>query len=107
METLTDTIEPNAMRVRRDRLAQDVRVLVKDAEELLKATGNDLSDKANEARSRLMATLDKAKATCHELEEKARVGAKMADQVIRGHPYQSIGVAFGVGLLIGVLVNRR
>lgn len=54
-----------------------------------------------------MATLAKAKVTCHELEEKAVVSAKAADKVIRQHPYESIGVAFGVGLLIGVLVNRR
>jgi ElaB/YqjD/DUF883 family membrane-anchored ribosome-binding protein len=27
--------------------------------------------------------------------------------VIRDHPYESIGVAFGLGLLIGVLVARK
>jgi len=32
---------------------------------------------------------------------------KATDRVVREHPYQSIGVAFGVGLLIGVLINRR
>jgi ElaB/YqjD/DUF883 family membrane-anchored ribosome-binding protein len=37
----------------------------------------------------------------------AKAAAKKADVVIRDHPYESIGVAFGVGLLIGVLVARR
>ena len=34
-------------------------------------------------------------------------GAKAADKTIRDHPYESIGVAFGLGLLIGVLVTRK
>jgi len=34
-------------------------------------------------------------------------GAKATDKVIREHPYESIGVAFGVGLLIGVLATRK
>jgi ElaB/YqjD/DUF883 family membrane-anchored ribosome-binding protein len=51
--------------------------------------------------------LESAKTTCNQLEEKAIAGAKVADQTIREHPYESMGVAFGVGLLIGVLVGRR
>jgi len=41
------------------------------------------------------------------LEGKAIDGAKTADKTIRDHPYQSIGIAVGVGLLIGVLVARK
>jgi len=41
------------------------------------------------------------------LEEKTKEAAKATDRTIREHPYESIGIAFGVGLLIGVLVARR
>jgi ElaB/YqjD/DUF883 family membrane-anchored ribosome-binding protein len=40
-------------------------------------------------------------------EEKAVERAKAADKVIRTHPYQTIGIAFGVGLLLGFLARRR
>ena len=40
------------------------------------------------------------------LEARARNGAKVTDRAIREHPYEAIGIAFGVGMLIGVLVNR-
>ena len=40
-------------------------------------------------------------------EEKALERAKAADRVIREHPYHTLGVAFGLGVLIGVLVRRR
>jgi ElaB/YqjD/DUF883 family membrane-anchored ribosome-binding protein len=55
----------------------------------------------------MQATIDSAKATCHRLEEKAVAGAKVADKAIREHPYQAVGIAFGIGLLIGVLATRK
>jgi ElaB/YqjD/DUF883 family membrane-anchored ribosome-binding protein len=41
------------------------------------------------------------------IQEKAVTSAKVTDRVIRDHPYESIGIAFGVGVLIGVLINRK
>lgn len=39
-------------------------------------------------------------------EEKAVERAKAADRAIRGHPYQTVGMAFGLGLLVGLLARR-
>ena len=88
------------------KLVRDFKVVMHDAEGLAKATAGDLGEKAREARARLSASLDSAKANFHKLEDKAMAGAKATDKIIREHPYQSIGIAFGVGLLIGVLVSR-
>jgi ElaB/YqjD/DUF883 family membrane-anchored ribosome-binding protein len=89
------------------KLAQDFKVVMHDAEALIKATAGDLGEKAREARARLTASLESAKGGVSKLEERAIEGAKATDKVIREHPYESIGIAFGVGLLIGVLVGRR
>lgn len=89
------------------RLAADLRLVVRDAEELLKATAGEAGEKVKELRSRLAKALESAKATCERLQDKTVEAAKATDHVIREHPYESIGVAFGVGLLIGVLVARR
>lgn len=51
--------------------------------------------------------VDELKAMIQRAEEKAVERAKAADRVIRDHPYQTIGLAFGLGLLIGVLAVRR
>jgi ElaB/YqjD/DUF883 family membrane-anchored ribosome-binding protein len=107
METVFPNMEPPTSDVSREKLKDDLRVLIQDAEDLLRATAGDLSDKAKEARSRLGDTLEKARATCRRLEEKTVAVAKATDKVIRDHPYESIGVAFGVGLLIGILVTRK
>jgi len=90
-----------------NRLVTDLKRIVRDSEELLHTTKDAVGDKAHEVRERLSGALDAAKRTCREVEDKAIEGAKAADKTIRDHPYQSIGAAFGVGLLIGVLVARK
>lgn len=90
-----------------DRVVRDVKMLVRDAEELVEATAQDVSDRAKEARSRLRKAAASARESCEALQEKAIAGAKAADTVIRHHPYQSIGVAFGVGILLGALAIAR
>ena len=59
-----------------------------------------------ELRAKLEAAVEKAKAVCDRLEAKTVEAAKVADKTIREHPYQAIGIGFGVGLLIGVLATR-
>lgn len=90
-----------------EKIIADLKLLSHDAEALMQATAGQAGEKAGELRDRLAAALESAKASCQRVEAKAIAGAKVADRTIREHPYESIGVAFGVGLLIGVLVGRR
>ena len=90
-----------------ERLASDLKAVVRDAEDLMKATAGQAGEKVSEVRSRLAAALESAKTTCHRLEEKTVAAAKATDRTIREHPYESIGIAFGLGLLVGVLVTRK
>jgi ElaB/YqjD/DUF883 family membrane-anchored ribosome-binding protein len=89
------------------RLTSDLNLVLRDAEELLKATAGAGGENVKEAHSRLATALESAKATCERLQDKTVAAAKATDHVIREHPYESIGLALGVGLLIGVLVGRR
>ena len=102
-----DEAESNQNDVTMRKLVQDFKVVMQDAESLAKATAGDLGEKARDARNRLAASLESAKANFHKLEDKAIEGAKATDRVIREHPYESLGVAFGIGLLVGVLVGRK
>ena len=97
----------SAIELNTDKLVTDLKRIVSESEELLHATKDAVGEKAQEVRKRLTDALDTAKRTCLRLEEKALDSAKAVDRTIREHPYQSIGVAFGVGLLIGVLVTRK
>jgi ElaB/YqjD/DUF883 family membrane-anchored ribosome-binding protein len=60
----------------------------------------------HELRAKLEAATEKAKEVCKRLQEETVAAAKATDKAVREHPYQAAGLAFGVGLLIGVLVTR-
>ena len=90
-----------------DKLVTDLKRVVQDSQELLQASAGAVGDKAHDLRDRLAKTIESARDTCRRVEDKALQGAKVTDKVIRDHPYQSIGLAFGLGVLIGVLVTRK
>jgi len=97
----------NANAVSTEKLVTDLKRVVRDSEDLLQSSAGAVGEKAHEMRERLAQALESAKAACRRLEEKAIEAAKSTDHVIREHPYPSIGIAFGIGLLVGVLVTRK
>ena len=97
----------NPSEINTGRLVSELKTVTKDAEELLKTVSGEKGNGSREIRMRLSSAIESAKATYHRLEEKAVAGAKATDKVIREHPYESLGVSFGLGLLVGVLVTRK
>ena len=89
------------------KLAEDLKLVAEDAEELIAAAGGELAEKTQEIRDRLKVVLEDAKKTCAQLEDQAAVGFRTTDRVIRENPYYSIGIALSAGLLIGILLKRR
>ena len=85
----------------------DMATLIEDARALLSATVNVAEEQVVAARKRLAEALDGAKDACGRLQEKALESARVADKVVHEHPYQAIGIAFGIGALLGFLVTRR
>jgi len=81
--------------------------LAEDARALMTATADVAGEKVGEARKRLAAALDSAKEIAGRVRDKAVEGAKAADQAVRDKPYHAIGIAFGVGAIVGYFVMRR
>ncbi len=107
MEEHYHNMTPDSTLPSREKLAEDLRELIRDAEQLLKTGADQAGEKAAELRARLQESLSRAKETCRRLEDRAIAGARAADRVIRDHPYETVGVAFVLGLLVGILVNRK
>ena len=93
------------------RLVNDLRVVISDAEELLRCTAGDVSVGASEMRSRIQASLQQAKANVLQLQEaavaKAKAAGVAADDYVHESPWKAIGAAACVGLALGVLIGRR
>lgn len=95
----------------KDRLMDDLHAVVAEAEGLLRATAGSASEGASELRAKVQASLDRAKRNLHDLQDaavdKAKAAGRATDHYVHENPWQSIGVAAGVGLLLGMLIARR
>ena len=87
--------------------SNDMGTLAEDARALMAATADVAGEKVGEARKRLAAALERGKEIYGRVREKAVEGVKATDEAVHEHPYQAIGIAFGVGALMGYLVARR
>ena len=87
--------------------SNDMGQLAEDARALMTATADVAGEKVSEARKRLAAALDRAREIGACVRDKAVAGAKAADEAVHEHPYQAIGIALGVGALVGFFVARR
>ncbi len=97
--------------ITRERLAADFRVVIKDAEELLRATANSAGETAAAARIRVQDSLEAAKVRLAHLSEasteRAKAAARATDDYVHDHPWHAVGVAALVGLVLGTLISRR
>ena len=95
----------------KEKLMSDLKLVIADAEELLKLTAGQVGDKAAEMRMRMQARMEQAKADLSSLQEmaitKAKDAGKAADTYVHENPWRAVGIAAGVGLVIGMLISRR
>lgn len=97
--------------VTKDKLIQDLKVVVTDAEELLRATASQAGEKASAAREKIQQSLHQAKIKLAEAEgvlvDKTKQAALVTDEYVHENPWKAVGVAAGIGLIIGMLISRR
>ncbi|MGH8338202.1 MAG: DUF883 family protein [Rhodoferax sp.] len=95
----------------KEKLINDVRVVISDAEELLRITASQAGEGAAALRGRIESGLKSARGDLAELQDAAVVKAKAAgratDDFVHDNPWQAVGVASGIGLLVGLLIGRR
>jgi len=95
----------------REQLAADMKSIMADAEELLKATASATGERILAARARAEETLKSARERLSSLDDDAMAQvkevAKGADDYVREHPWGAVGIAAVAGLLLGVMISRR
>ena len=95
----------------RDKLVDDFATVLSEAEEMLKRAATETGDKARDLRAQVETKLLRAKLRLQELEgeavDRAKAAARATDDYVHDNPWQAIGIAAAVGVLIGLLMNRR
>lgn len=94
-----------------DKLLADLRLVVADAEELLRSTAGQAGEGAAELRAKVQASLTRARDGLAQAQEaaleRARAAGRAADDFVHENPWRSIGFAAACGLVVGLLIGRR
>lgn len=97
--------------VTKDKLIGDVKLVIADAEELLRATAGQAGDKMADIRARAQDRIAGARIRLTELEsvvvDKAKLAGRAADDYVHDNPWRSVGIAAGIGFIAGLLIGRR
>ncbi|HSN79637.1 MAG TPA: DUF883 family protein [Rhodoferax sp.] len=103
---MTDAIQHS-----KDKLMDDLHQGIADAEEMLKLTANHAGEGAVQLRERVRDRMSKAKVDLIHLQqatvERAKAAGHATDVFVHENPWKSIGIAAGVGLVVGLLISRR
>jgi ElaB/YqjD/DUF883 family membrane-anchored ribosome-binding protein len=95
----------------KDKLVDDLKNLVADAEGLLKATASQAGEKVAEARQKIEQSLIEGKKALADAEktlrQKSKECAELADDYVRDNPWSAVGIAAGVGLVLGLLLRGK
>ena len=107
---MTDINQSDLQRSR-DKLMSDFNTVVLDAEQLLKSLASEGGERAQELRAKAEQSLDIAKRRLTEMEQtfgvKARAAADATESYVQEHPWQTLGIAAALGVMVGLLLNRR
>ena len=102
--------EAAAEQVTTGKVMEDLRAVVADAEELLKATADQTGERIEAARGKAGESLKAAKARLDEQEAavmaKTKAAAKATEDYVRANPWQAVGIAALAGLVLGILARR-
>lgn len=99
------------LRVAQQALIDEFHALIDDTERLLKQTAETTGSQADELRGRINENLARAKEVLRDsegrLREQGQAAMQATEQYVHSHPWQSVGIAAGAGLLLGLLLGRR
>ncbi len=95
----------------KEKLVADLQRVIADAEELMQATAHQTEGKVVELRDRNNDNLREARHKLADAEEaikeKTLEMARATDDYVHEHPWNAIGAAAGLGLVVGLLISRR
>ena len=93
----------------KQKLLADFNAVLTEADQLLKLVTNESGDKANALRTKIEHNLNTAKQRLRSLEdavmEKTKATARATDEYVHENPWETMGIAAGLGVVLGVMIG--
>lgn len=100
-----------AVNAAKDELLAEFQALVSDTEKLLQSSADLAGAEAEQMRDQIHSSLKRAREAIYSTKDSLRDQSKAAvdatEDYVGDHPWQAVGIAAGVGFLLGLLVSRR
>lgn len=97
--------------VNKEKLIADLKVVIADADEILRATAGQAGEKMADLRAKMQDHLNHARHSLAEAQavvvERTKQVARATDDYVHDNPWRSIGISAGIGFVIGLLIGRR
>lgn len=97
--------------VNTEKLVKDMRTVIIDAEDLIKATANQTGERIERVRAKaedsVRVARERLQGFGEDVATRAKEAAREVDDQVHAHPWATAGMAAGVGLLVGLLIGRN
>jgi ElaB/YqjD/DUF883 family membrane-anchored ribosome-binding protein len=94
---------PKAEEGSSEKLIYDLRILMRDMEDFARDAGRKLTHRS---RKELGQALERIKGACRSIENETATWMRSTDRTIRHHPYQAVGAALALGIVVGLIARR-
>jgi ElaB/YqjD/DUF883 family membrane-anchored ribosome-binding protein len=99
------------MNINREEVMSEIKMILSDAEEFLKQAATATGERAHELQEKALSQLRQASAKVADVQvvvvEKGKKVARATDDYVHAHPWQTAGIVAGIGIAIGLLINRK
>ncbi|NJM31818.1 MAG: DUF883 domain-containing protein [Limnobacter sp.] len=112
-EKLQSNSTPTAVKPanQKNQFVNDIKSVLHEAEEMLRAAASASGERAVELREKALVTLKTAREAMQDAQSaalaKGKVAARATDEYVHEHPWKAVGIAGAIGLVLGLLLNRR
>lgn len=97
---------PNTDQIK-DQVFSELQALIEESEKLLEDSAALVGEEADTLRAQVGLKLKQARQAAGSVREKAQPVVNATQDYIGGHPWQTVAISAGLGLVVGLLLGRR
>ncbi|MHC8326783.1 ElaB/YgaM/YqjD family protein [Pseudomonas sp. LB1P83] len=91
----------------KDQAFSELQVLIEESEKLLKSSASLVGEEAETLRGQIAQKLQQARDSVTSVRDRTKPVVDATETYIGGHPWQTVAISAGFGLVVGLLLGRR